>query len=298
MNGCRDIPRGFRGLSRHRGHGMAFLLVDRITEIDPGKRARGQFVVPADLRDPSHCIVAEAVGQLAAWAAMAKVGFRRRPVAGLAGEVKFKERAAPGTILDLEVELESCDSDAVLYDGCARVGPLPIVEMSRCVGPMLPMEDFEAPEAARARFELLCGEEAPHQGFSCHAAVSPCVVPIDHDPGKRLRAAMHVPLSAPFFADHFPRKPVLPGTLLLDAQLRLAVGLAAEAVDPSVWMLLTSTRVWNVKLRAFVHPGQTLEICAQVVGVSQACAEIALTAEVGGQRISTARVETGVWDPR
>ncbi len=277
---------------------MAFLLVDRITEIDPGKRARGQFVVPPDLRDPSHCLAVEAVGQLAAWAAMAKAAFQSRPVAGLAGEVKFKERVAPGTILDLEVELENCESDAVLYDGCARVGPLPIVEMSRCLGPMLPMEDFEAPEAARARFELLCAREAPHQGFSCHAAVSPRVVLIDHDPGKRVRAVMQVPLSAPFFADHFPRKPILPGTLLLDAQLRLAAGLAAEAIAPSVRMLLPPTRVWNVKFRSFVHPGQTLEICAEVLAVSQASAEIAVTAQVGGLRISTARVETGVWESR
>ncbi len=274
---------------------MAFLLVDRISEIDPGKRARGQFVVPADLRVLSHCLVAEAVGQLAAWVAMAKVGFRSRPVAGIAGEVTFKERAVAGATLDLEVKLERCESDAVLYDGWARVGSLPIVELSRCVGPMLPMEDFDAPKAARERFESLCGAEASSRGFSCDAALSPRVVPIDHDAGNRLRAAMQVPLSAPFYADHFPRKPILPGTLLLDAQTRLAVGLAAEAVDPSVRMLLRPMRARNVKFRSFVHPGQTLEIYAEVLAVSRGSAEIALIAEVGGRRVSTACIETGVW---
>ncbi len=272
---------------------MAFLLVDRITEIDPGKRARGYFAIPADLKDPSPCLVAEAVGQLAAWVAMAKAQFQSRPVAGLVGEVKFRERAAPGTIFDLEVELESCQSDAVLYGGWARVGGLPIVEMSRCVGPMLPMEDFDDPEAAREMFELLCREGASRKGLSSDAAHSPPVVLIDRDPRKRLRAAMQVPMSAPFFADHFPRKPVLPGALLLDAQLRLAGGLAAEAVDPSGRMLLRASRVHNVKLRSFVHPGQVLEICAEVLGVSRTSAEIALAAEVGGQRVSSARVETG-----
>lgn len=271
---------------------MAFLLVDRITEIDPGKRARGYFAIPADLEDPSPCLVAEAVGQLAAWVAMAKAQFLSRPVAGLVGEVKFRERAAPGTILDLEVELESCQSDAVLYGGWARAGGLPIVEMRRCVGPMLPMEDFDYPEAAREMFELLCREGASRKGLSSDAAHSPPVVLIDRDPRKRLRAAMQVPMSAPFFADHFPRKPVLPGTLLLDAQLRLAGGLAAEAVDPSGRMLLRASRVRNVKLRSFVHPGQVLEICAEVLGVSRTSAEIALAAEVGGQRVSSAHVET------
>ncbi|MEI8334007.1 MAG: transcription termination factor NusA, partial [Chloroflexota bacterium] len=38
-----------------------------------------------------------------------------------------------------------------------------------------------------------------------------------------------VPAAAPFFADHFPRRPVFPATLLLDAQIRLALPLAAQS---------------------------------------------------------------------
>jgi 3-hydroxymyristoyl/3-hydroxydecanoyl-(acyl carrier protein) dehydratase len=102
-------------------------------------------------------------------------------------------------------------------------------------------------------------------------------------------------MSAPFFADHFPRKPVLPGTLLVDAQLRLAVELAAEAIDPSGRMLFRAARVYNLKLRSLVHPGQAVEICAEVLAVSPASAEIALAAAVRGQRVSTARVQAGVW---
>ncbi len=106
---------------------------------------------------------------------------------------------------------------------------------------------------------------------------------------------MVVPVSAPFFADHFPRKPVFPGTLLLDAQIQLAVKLAAEAVDPSMRMLLRPTRIRNVKLRSFVHPGQTLEIVAEVLATSRASAELALTARGGRKRVSTARLEIGLW---
>lgn len=273
---------------------MAFLLVDRITEIVPGKRARGCFAIPADLPDLSPCLVAEAVGQLAAWVAMAKAEFRSRPVAGLAGEVKFRERVAPGTTLDLEVELESCESDAVLYDGWARVEGRPIIELSRCVGPMLPMEDFDDPQTVRERFEMLCGAGASCRGFSGDAALSPRIVAIDHDPGKRLRAELTVPRSAPFFADHFPRKPVFPGTLLLDAQLQLAVRLASEAVDPSVQMLLKPKRACNVKIRSFVHPGQALTIGAEVVTSNRASVEMTLVAEVEGQRVSTCRVEASL----
>ncbi len=274
---------------------MAFLFVDRITEIVPGRRARGSFAVPRDLRSLSPCLIGEALGQLAAWVAMAKVGFRSRPVAGITGEFRIKRDAAPGAMLDLEVELESCDSDAILYGGLVRVGNRPIVELSRCVGPMLPMEDFDDPDVVRERFELLCGPGAPPQKFSGAVAPSPRVVVIDHTTGKRLRAEMQIPSSAPFFADHFPRRPVFPGTLLIDANLQLAVRLAGEAVDPSIRMLLRTTRISNAKMRSFLSPGQSLEIDAELLTASQNLAEIALATQVKGQRVSTARVEIGLW---
>ena len=275
---------------------MAFLFVDRITEIVPGKAARGCFTVPKDAPDLSPCLAAEAVGQLAAWVAMAKMEFRSRPVAGVTSEAKIKGRAAPGAVLDLEVTLESCDTDAVLYDGQARTGGLPIVELIQSVGPMLPMEDFDDPDAVRERFQLLCGAEALPKGFSGDASLDPHIILTERDPGKRLRAQICVPRSAPFFTDHFPRKPVLPATLLLDAQIELAVGLAAEAVDPAVRMLLRPTRVSNLKLRSFIPPGEALGIVVEVLAASRASAEIALAAEVGGQRVSTARLETGLWE--
>lgn len=272
---------------------MAFLLVDRIAEIEPGTRARGSFTLPEDLPDPSPCLIAEAIGQLAAWVAMAKAEFRSRPIAGITGEALFKEGVAPGTTFDLEVGLESCEADSILYDGRASLGDRPIIELSRCVGPMLPMEDFDDPEAVRRRFALLCRTDRPVTGFFGDAALIPRLDIIDHDSAKRLRAAVRVPTSAAFFADHFPRKPVFPGTLILDAKVRLAARLASEALDASRHSLITPTRLCKVKFRSFVYPGQMLEIEAEVVKTNGFSAEITVTAEVGGQRVATARVEAG-----
>jgi hypothetical protein len=81
----------------------AFSFVDRITALEDGRRARGRFAIPAGLPAFSTCLVAEAVGQLAAWVAMAQAGFRRRPVAALSGETRMVGEAAPGEILDLGV---------------------------------------------------------------------------------------------------------------------------------------------------------------------------------------------------
>lgn len=273
---------------------MTFSIVDRITEIEPGTRARGHFTVPQDAPHLSPWLVAEAVGQLAAWAAMAKMDFRIRPVAGITGEVKIFQTVVPTARLNLEANLESCESDAVLYGGRGHVGGDPIIELNRCVGPMLPMEDFDDPDVVRHYFELLCGEGAPFPGFSSDGIPSPEVTLIDHDPGKRTRAEMRIPESAQLFADHFPRKPIFPGTLLLHAQVQLALRIALEAIDPSKSTLLRPTRISNVKLRSFVDPGTALEMSAEVIATSPDSVTLALGAEAGGQRVSTARMETGL----
>ena len=62
----------------------AFSFVDRITKLEPGVRAAGRYAIPGHLPRFPACLVAEAIGQLAAWVSMSKLGFRRRPVAGLA----------------------------------------------------------------------------------------------------------------------------------------------------------------------------------------------------------------------
>jgi hypothetical protein len=39
---------------------------------------------------------------------------------------------------------------------------------------------------------------------------------LERSTGERLRAELRVPDAAPFFGDHFPRRPVFPGTLLME----------------------------------------------------------------------------------
>ena len=265
----------------------AFSFVDRITALEPGRWARGRFAVPAELAEFSTCLVAEAVGQLAAWVAMAQAEFRRRPVAALSGEMRIVREAAPGEILDLGVEIERGDSDTVAFAGWARLADAPVLALSRCVGPMLPLEDFDAPEAVRGDFETLCGPGARPGRFRGIAKLD--LVLIDRVPGQRLRAAMNVPVSAPFFADHFPRRPVFPASLLLDAQVRLALRLAGDTLPPSP--RLRPARVADVKIRSFILPGQTLEIETVMRSATDGRAELSLGAMVDGKRVATGRVE-------
>ena len=110
-------------------------------------------------------MVAEAVGQLAAWVAMSKIDFRGRPVAALATETIFHGDVAPGSRLELDVEIEALDDEAVAYGGSARFDGATVIELRHCLGPMLPVQEFDAPEALRERFRLLCATGAPAGRF-------------------------------------------------------------------------------------------------------------------------------------
>src|SRR5438552_7447688 len=235
-------------------HFSAFTFVERITHLSAGASARGIFTIPTRVRDFPSCLVAEAVGQLAAWVAMSAIDFRGRPVAALAHETIFHGDVAPGSQLELSVEIEALDDDAVAYGGFARVDGAQAIELRHCLGPMLPVAEFDAPEALRERFRLLCATGAPAGRFRGVAA--PELIALEGSTGKSARALLQVPLSAPFFADHFPRRPVFPATLLLDRQIRLAMDLARAAIGSASKAALVPQRMTHVKMRSFIEPGQ------------------------------------------
>ena len=270
-------------------HFAAFSFVDRITEYEPGRRARGRYAIPAGIAAFPSCLVAEAVGQLAAWVAMAHIGFRGRPVAALANETRFHSDVAPGDTLDLAVDIESCDEHAVAYAGRARVDGRDVIELVDCLGPMLPVEEFDSPEAMAARFGEIRGVGAAPGAFQ--GVDAPRVVRTGGVPGVSASATLHVPESARFFGDHFPRRPVFPATLLLDAQIRLALAVAAEATFWSAGTRPTPSRMTHVKMRSFIPPGALLDIGVELAPADAGSAKIRLSAQMDGKMVATARLE-------
>ena len=231
--------------------------------VGPGVSARGTYAIPASLEEFSSSLVAEATGQLAAWCALAAVDFKSRPVAGIAGLVELLAPVHPGDTLELAAEIESVDADAIAYGGTASVNGSPVLRLHHCVGPMLPVEDFDDPQALRDHYALLCNVGAKPGGFSGVPDLD--LDRIGGEAGKSLRANLQVPTDAPFFRDHFPRKPVFPGTLLMRSKLKLVALLAAGIPRPAPareWRLQCIT---GMKLRAFIEPGELLELEAKLI---------------------------------
>jgi len=267
-------------------HFTAFSFVDRIHDYVPGARARAIFAIPARLRSFPSCLIAEAVGQLASWIAMAHIEFRGRPVAALALETRFLRDAQPGDTLELAVELESCDDDAVAYHGWADIDGVRALDLIDCLGPMLPLTEFDSPAALRERFGVLCSTGAHEgrfggiDGFRVEAGML--------DRGKSATATLHVPDTAPFFRDHFPRRPVFPATLLLNEMIQLALKAEQGATNGH---LLVPVRMTNVKVRAFTPPGQVLLLSADLDSPCDGMIVASLTARAAGRMVATATVD-------
>ena len=270
-------------------HFTAFSFVDRIVEIDAGRHARGRYFVPAGIAAFPSCLVAEAVGQLAAWVAMAHVGFRGRPVAALANETRFRAQVSPGDTLELAVDIESCDEHAVAYSGRAKVGAAEAIELVDCLGPMLPVEEFDSPAELAARFDLIRDAGAAQGAF--RGVVAPRVVRNGGVSGGTASATLHVPAAAPFFGDHFPRRSVFPATLLLDAKIGFALDVANEAMSWPAGTKPMPSRMTHVKMRAFIPPGAEVQIDAELAQVNATSATIRLAAQMDGRSVATARLE-------
>ncbi len=269
-------------------HFRAYTFVDRITAVRAGVRARGTYAIPAALNEFSLSLVAEATGQLAAWSALAAVDFKSRPVAGIARLVEMLGPVRPGDSLELAAEIESVDPDAIAYGGTASVNGSPVLRLHHCVGPMLPVEGFDDPQALREHYALLCGAGAKPGGFGGVPDL-PCER-LSGEPGKSIRANLQVPTEAPFFGDHFPRKPVFPGTLLMRSKLQLVAALAAEIPVPeksAAWKLKT---VSDMKLRAFIEPGELLELEARLTASEGDHATISVESRRGKRLAGAATV--------
>jgi len=276
-------------------HFRAFTFVDRITSIQEGRHIAGRYTVPNSIVEFSNSLVAEAIGQLAAWAAMAFVDFTHRPVAGLAGRVELLSDALPGQTLELVANLESVDKEAVDYGGIASVDGRPVVRLHHCVGPMMPLGEFDDPEVIRQRFAFLQGEGATPGRFTGVQYLA--FESTKLNPDESMQTSLRIPEKADFFEDHFPRRSVFPGTLLTHANLDFAAALMDALAPPSNGAEWKARVISDVKLRSFIAPGETLEFLARKREATNSTATVTTQFHSAGKRIGSCCVDLALEEP-
>lgn len=82
--------------------------------------------------------------------------------------------------------------------------------------------------------------------------------------GFRIEASRTLATSEDYLRDHFPRFPVMPGVLMLEALFQ-ASALLVRATEGYKSGLVLLQEVKNVKFADFVQPGQTLDITAEIL---------------------------------
>jgi 3-hydroxymyristoyl/3-hydroxydecanoyl-(acyl carrier protein) dehydratase len=283
---------------------MRFLFVDRILQLSPAQHIRGIKHITGD--DPYLCddghgrlcfipsLIGETLGQLAAWNVMSVHDFRVRPVAGIAASACLFRPAYVGETLLLESFIDDLDDSSVRYHSIARIGDEVVFTLNDALGPLLPMEDFIDAHEVRLQLSEINrpGDWPPvipseEQGAILDSPLLPRVsMSFDRilrcDAGVQLWAEKRISRSAPYFPDHFPKKPVLPMTVLLESKINLAqefIKLSGLNADYQVQELR------KIKMKEFVLPGDILICHLKLKQHEGDTLILSFSSEVAGKRV-------------
>jgi 3-hydroxyacyl-[acyl-carrier-protein] dehydratase len=103
------------------------------------------------------------------------------------------------------------------------------------------------------------------------------------EPGRAIRARKNVTVNEPYFQGHFPRFPVMPGVLIVEALAQAATLLLAVSAGEGPAPVLRYGALPKIKFRRQVLPGDVLQLEADVVSLEGVGGSFAVRARVGGE---------------
>ena len=106
--------------------------------------------------------------------------------------------------------------------------------------------------------------------------------------GQSAEALKNIALSEDFFDDHFPRRPVMPGVLILEGMAQLS-GLLLEASLKQKYgkdAKAVMTIVERTRFREMARPGDTLVYRTRVTSLNEAGGKVAVEALRGDESVA------------
>ena len=91
---------------------------------------------------------------------------------------------------------------------------------------------------------------------------------VDYEPHERLIGIKNVTVNEPFFAGHFPGRPIMPGVLMLEALAQACVILSHKSIKaaPGKEFLHYFAGIDNARFKQIVVPGDQLYLEVQLIG--------------------------------
>jgi 3-hydroxyacyl-[acyl-carrier-protein] dehydratase len=108
---------------------------------------------------------------------------------------------------------------------------------------------------------------------------------LELDRGVRIKALKNVTINEPFFAGHFPARPVMPGVLMLEALAQAAALLSFDSLgeEPGDDTVVYFVGIDGARFKRVVEPGDQLILEASIDRVKAGIYKYKARASVGGE---------------
>jgi len=114
-------------------------------------------------------------------------------------------------------------------------------------------------------------------------------------PGERAVALKNVTINEPFFQGHFPRMPIMPGVLIVEAMGQAGGVLAFESISENrPGALIYFMGIDKVRFRRPVVPGDQLIFEVQILKLRLKALKMAGEAKVDGKRVAEAELMASI----
>jgi 3-hydroxyacyl-[acyl-carrier-protein] dehydratase len=113
------------------------------------------------------------------------------------------------------------------------------------------------------------------------------IVQLEH--GVRITAVKNVSLAEEYLRDHFPRFPVIPGVMMLEAMTQAGAWLV-RATDDFAQSVVVLKEARNIKYADFVAPGEVLSVTAEIQEHGPRETRLTASGSVGGAATVSGRL--------
>jgi 3-hydroxyacyl-[acyl-carrier-protein] dehydratase len=108
---------------------------------------------------------------------------------------------------------------------------------------------------------------------------------LEIEEGKRAIALKNVSIDEPYFSGHYPKEPILPAVLMVEAMAQTG-GLAFHSSFEKEEGIPVLARIEEFRLKRKVIPGDQLIIEAEVLHVFSGLAKVKVLARVDGETVA------------